>query len=152
MIPSVKTWKLAVPALVVATMVVLGVAFDWAWLPPLGRWLDGFVRTAGFGAMAGLAAAVIAYRGVTSRISVDRQLEERRRADAVESADRTRRWEMLMWVYNHIDDETSDPDRMLDICSALMAEMSTDLELAMLATILRERLNEEDQTQEEVGG
>lgn len=98
-------------------------------------------QVAGFGAIAALTAAAIAYRGVMRRIGVDRQLEIERRADAVDSAERTRRWEMLMWVYDNID--TADPDRMLAVCEALAREVRTDLEKRMLAAIIEERLDAE---------
>lgn len=127
-------------ALVSAT-VWAGVAFDWAWLPPFGRWLDDFVKSSGFGALAALTAAVIAYRGVLRRIGVDRQMDVERRADAGESAERARHWQMLLWVYDNID--TADPDRMFLVCQALAREVRTDLEKTMLAAIIEERLDDD---------
>lgn len=129
---------IAVAALA-GVVLIVGSIWGWAWLGPVDRWLDAFVRSAGFGALAALVAAVIAYRGVAHRIFLDRDLEATRRMDAVESAERTRRWEMIMWVYDNID--TTDPDRMAAVLESLAGEIRTDLEAAMLAGIVDERLD-----------
>ncbi|WP_413450374.1 hypothetical protein AA0Y32_06860 [Georgenia phoenicis] len=136
-----KALLVACAAALVGAAVWAGVTFDWAWLPPFGRWLDGFVKSSGFGALAALTAAVIAYRGVIQRIGVDRQMEVERRADAGESAERARHWQMLLWVYDNID--TADPDRMFLVCQALAKEVRTDLEKTMLAAIIEERLEDD---------
>lgn len=138
-----KVAAAAILAVLVATAAVLaGVHWDWAWLPPLGRWIDGFVRTPGFGALAAVLAATIAYRGVTRRIAHDRQVENEHRADEVSTAERQQRWEAIMWVYGNID--TADPKLMLAICNQLESEVKGATETRLLLAILRERLSIED--------
>ena len=132
--------ELAVGAVAVLTVVVLIVGFStgWTWLPPLGRWLDSFVKSPGFGALAALSAAAIAYRAATRRIEHDRSIDLEHRRDAVIAANDERWWEALMWVYDNID--SKDPVQMLRICSALESEAHNDGQRAMLAAIVADRL------------
>jgi len=59
-------------------------------LPPLGRWVDSFVKSPGFGALAAVAAAAVAFRPATRRIEHDRAIEDDHRADALVSATQQR--------------------------------------------------------------
>jgi hypothetical protein len=123
--------------------VVTGTLRRWPWVNLSWSWLDSFVRTPGFGAIAALVAAVIAYRAATLRIRHDQQTDADRRAAEETSADAGRRWEMLMWVYEHLD--TVDPARILTVCRALALEMKTPLERSMLAAMMKDRLDEDEE-------
>jgi hypothetical protein len=148
---KVRAW-IAVLAAIIVAVIAAGWSTDWAWLPPLGRWLDGFAKSPGFGALAALAAAAVAYRAATRRMAHDRAVEDDHRADAsaagvqqrtdaLEAANQQRWWEMLRWVYDNID--TKDPDKMLRICQTLGGEAHTDGQKAMLAAIVEERLQDD---------
>ena len=49
-----------------------------------------FMTSAGFAGLAALAAATIAYRGISERGRIDRKL-------AIDADERARWWEALMW-------------------------------------------------------
>ena len=80
----------AIFASVVLLIVVAGFTTHWGWLPPLGRWVDSFVKSPGFGALAAVAAAAVAFRPATRRIEHDRAIEDDHRADALVSATQQR--------------------------------------------------------------
>jgi hypothetical protein len=123
-----------------------GIAWEWRWAPVLGQWLDEFIRTPGFGALAAVVAATIAYLGVMRRILHDHEVERQRRTTEADAAERQRRWEAIMWVYDNID--TADPRLMLTICRGLVPTVTGPTETALLAAILEERLNLEEELAE----
>ena len=131
-----------VSAIALIIILIAGFTTGWAWLPPLGLWLDGFVKSPGFGALAAVAAAGVAYMAASRRINHDRESDDAQRKAALDSANEQHWWEVLMWVYDNID--TQDPDKMLRICRALADDAHTDGQKAMLAAIVEERLQTED--------
>lgn len=133
---------LLVAAAAVVTAVVAGLSTGWAWLPSLLQWLDGFVKSPGFGALAAVVAAGIAYRAGIGRIAHDREIDDQHRKDALDAANDQRWWEVLMWVYENVD--TADPAKLLRICRALQAEAHTDAQRAMLGAIVDEALDQRE--------
>ena len=134
-------------ALAVAGFVFLWVAGkrEWPWALDTWTFLNDFVTSPGFGAIAALIAAIVAYtnfrRGqeadraeADARREHERRLEEARHREAVTNQLRGQRWEILMWLQEHCD--TIDPKRLVPICGALEAEVSSPFERQLLAAVV----------------
>lgn len=139
----------AVVTVLALAAVGAGLVWGWEWAAVLGEWLDGFIRTPGFGAIAAVVAATIAYLGVMRRIIYDQDVEREKRAAEADDAERQRRWEAIMWVYQNIDQ--ADPRLMLTICRGLVPTVTGPTETGLLTAILEERLDLEDELAEGSG-
>lgn len=125
-------------------------------------WLDGFVRTPGFGALAAFFAAVIAYLTAAQRLKHDREAAEDARGDAakaeasrrdteVQAADREQRRQMLMWVYENIT--TGDPETMSRVTEALSHRLRGDaFQLEMLNALVNKQLTPDTEPDGSTGG
>ncbi len=109
----------------------------------VGAWLT----SPGFGGLAALVAAVIAYRGITKRIGADRAL-------AVEADERQRWWEVLQWTWTNreaLDDR--DPLITADVLVALGEAVPTKSQSVILEAASRAIVEDDPAAEDpEVGG
>lgn len=99
----------------------------------LGAWLT----SPGFGGLAALIAAVIAYLGITKRIAADHDLAieaaDRSRAAADAADERQRWWEVLQWTWTNRDAlEDRDPLIAASVLEALEPLVQTAAQSVIL--------------------
>lgn len=86
-----------------------------AWINPVVRWVDGFIRTSGFAGCLAVVAAYIAYRGASqSRAAEDRRAEELRESEEERSRE-ARWWEQARWAADLVVDglrPASSPEQL----------------------------------------
>lgn len=107
---------------------------------PMWLALGAFVTSSGFGGLAALFAAGIAYLGLLRRVREDRatavEVADRAAEDAVESDARERWWQLLEWLYDH-KKEANDYDPFIAARTLHVLEdlASTRHQLAMLEIV-----------------
>ncbi|MGB8379688.1 MAG: hypothetical protein WCG47_00340 [Dermatophilaceae bacterium] len=114
-----------------------------------------FLTSPGFAGLAALATALVAVRGVNTRVSVERELaheaqrhasaearaaaerhrEERRQAEAL-----VRWWELTRWINVQLDRENVDKDLLMSLLVELEALVSTREQSIMLEFLTKRLL------------
>lgn len=88
--------------------------------------LGAFLTSPGFGGLSAAGAALIAYRGIKTRIGADRAL-------AREADERQRWWEALIWLSEH---RTGLPRKsIIEAVNGLADSASTREQLLMLKAV-----------------
>lgn len=88
---------------------VMGAADPLPELPMWSEaWWSAFTRSAGFGGVAAVVAAFVAFLGVVAKSVADGFLARRARRDTLDDAAAERWWEMYRWSLAQIDSLTVD--------------------------------------------
>lgn len=100
--------------------------------------LGAFVTSSGFGGLAAVCAAAIAYKGIGRRIRADKEMaadKSSAEADAATMSDQRQRWwDALYWVWEHHGDLTDDA--VLDLIDSLERGSTTPQQSAMLEAVM----------------
>lgn len=151
--PKRARWWIVVGAVLAALAFVglwLAGQQGWDWAVDTWTFLGTFVTSAGFGAIAALLAAAVAYRNFRAGQANERaeagarreheaRLEESRHREAVANQLRGQRWQILMWIQENAD--AIDPKRLVVICGALESEVDSQFERQLLAAVVERALD-----------
>ena len=98
--------------------------------------LGQFITSSGFGGLAALVAALLAFRAAILKLSADREV-----------ARQNRWWDSLSWIYDRATHERLDqrlpPGLALDLFDRLLDEAHTELELQTAQGLLEGLFEEE---------
>jgi hypothetical protein len=99
------------------------------------EWWSQFLRSAGFGGVAAVCAAFVAFLGVLAKSLFDGHLARRARQAVIDDSTADRWWEMYRWSLAQLG--TLDPDPAIELLGELEESAPGDVEKRLVLVAIR---------------